>query len=501
MDDSVLMRSNVKRVNKFNVLLIWIISALLSAQAFLTTDVSYGLKVAACTFAAAIIAALALFFNIKINKYENVTAIIISFSIVVSAGYLSNMQQGTNILSIFLVYAGSIAMIAMYFRVFLLITHAILLNIFLMAFYFIDPLGAIGQASSSILLVKILLSMNLLIIIFYFLTKWGGGYIQSAYTKEQHANELLTKLSEAMKEIDINTTELKSGIDESFTYIQNIEQMSDQTKIAVEEISKGVSVNAESTEKIVGNTNGATSIIEKTKTLSNTARQYSYDMRNIVHKNSAMIDQMVSQMNTIDNAIGAALSNVSELNLNMGKINDSLSSITTIAEQTNMLSLNAAIEAARAGESGKGFAVVADEIRKLADMSAMSVKEIFAIMELVSSSSVVTLEKVSGGKEAVDVGNELIGNVNEGFSNLEKAAEAISESVEAEDGMISEISSSFSAIMEQLENISSISEEHAASTQEVLASIETQHSQISQVVQEMSSINDQSNKLRKLLER
>jgi methyl-accepting chemotaxis protein len=501
VNDSVLLISNVKRVNRFNVLLIWIISTLLSAQAFLTTDVSYGLKVSACTFAAAIIAALALFFNIKINKYENITAIIISFSIVVSAGYLSHMQQGTNILSIYLVYLGTVAMIAMYFRVYLLITHAILLNIFLVAFYLIDPPGAIGQAPSAILLIKILLSTDFVLIIFFFLAKWGGGYIQSAFAKEQHANELLARLSETMNEIDISTTELNAGIEESFTYIQNIEQMSDQTKVAVEEISKGVSVNAESTEKIVGNTNAATSIIEKTKTLSNAARQYSCDMRNIVQKNSAMIDQMVSQMNTIDHAIGAALSNVSELNLNMGKINDSLSSITTIAEQTNMLSLNAAIEAARAGESGKGFAVVADEIRKLADMSAMSVKEIFAVMELVSSSSAVTLEKVSGGKEAVDVGNELIGNVNEGFISLEKAAEAISESVEAEDGMISEISSSFSAIMEQLENISSISEEHAASTQEVLASIETQHSQISQVVQEMSSINDQSNKLRKLLER
>ena len=224
-------------------------------------------------------------------------------------------------------------------------------------------------------------------------------------------------------------------------------------------------------------------------------------MKTIVQKNSAMIDQMVNQMNTIDHAIGAAFLNASELNLNMSKINDSLSSITTIAEQTNLLSLNAAIEAARAGESGKGFAVVADEIRKLADMSAMSVKEIFAILQLVRSSTAVTLEKVSGGKEAVEAGNEVIGNVKESFISLENAAESISESVEAEDGMIFEISSSFSAIMEQLENISSISEEHAASTQEVLASIETQHSQISQVVQEMSSINDQSNKLRKLLER
>jgi len=71
VNDSILFMSNVKRVNRFNVLLIWIISALLSIQAFLTSDASYGLSVLACTFSAAIIAALALLFNLK-SRYRRI---------------------------------------------------------------------------------------------------------------------------------------------------------------------------------------------------------------------------------------------------------------------------------------------------------------------------------------------------------------------------------------------------------------------------------------------
>ena len=124
--------------------------------------------------------------------------------------------------------------------------------------------------------------------------------------------------------------------------------MSNQTKNSVEEITRGIGENADSTGKILEKTNESNDIIQKTNLLSNEAKEYSKSMKAIIHENSDGIDQMVQQMNTIDTAVGTALSDVSNLKDNMSKINDSLLSITEIADQTNLLALNASIEAARA---------------------------------------------------------------------------------------------------------------------------------------------------------
>lgn len=347
--------------------------------------------------------------------------------------------------------------------------------------------------------IRTLLTFDFLIIIFFFLTKWGNEYIMSAFTKEQNSKELLAQLEETFKKIDNDTAKLNSSIEESFSFIKNIEQMSNQTRDTVEEMAKGVGENAASTERIVSNANDATNIIIETKLLSHDTRSYSNNMKNVIVANSKGINQMVQQMSTIDNAVGTSLENISELKISMERINNSLSDITAIANQTNLLALNASIEAARAGEQGKGFAVVAAEIGKLAEMSNRTVKEIVAIIEDVNNATNTTLEKVSGGKEAVNVGNEFISNVKNGFINLEDSLEAIIERVEKEDGMIIDVSALFDAIMAQLENISAVSEEHAASTEEILAAIETQYDLVSKVTAEMSLINNQSNSLRKLL--
>jgi methyl-accepting chemotaxis protein len=500
MDDKVLLRFNVKRVNKFNVTLIWIFSLLFTGQAFLTSGDSFGLKVMACTLTASIIATAAMSFNIKFNKYDNLAAIIIAFSVAVLAGYLSYLQQGANTVTIFLVYLGSVAMIAMYFRVNLLISYGVLLNTLLIALYVLEPQAVLGQDFSTMLFVRTLLSTDFVIIIFYFLTKWGNEYIMTALVKEQNAKELLERLTATMEEIDNNTSELNWGISQSFRYIQNIEQVSHQTKKSAEEITHGIGENATSTEKMLEKTNESTNVIKKTKVLSNEAKEHSESMKVILQENSKGIARMADQMEIIDRAVGTAYEEVTNLKENMNKINDSLLSITAIADQTNLLALNASIEAARAGESGRGFAVVAAEIGKLAEISTTTVKKVVDIIDFLDSTTADTLEKVASGKEAVEKGNDVISNVKDSFASLAKYLGAIADIVDEEDDLILKISSSFAVITNELEKISAISEEHAASTQEVLASIEEQYNQINQVTKEMSSINEQSNKLRKVLD-
>ncbi len=499
MNNDVLQNFNMKRVNRFNVILIWVLSALLTGQAFLSAGTDHGLKVLICTFVASSAATLALLINLKFSKVANIAAVIIPFSPAVAGSYLSHMEAGAPSARVFLVYLSTLVMVSMYFRIGILLTYGGLLNVFIVAFYLLDPQGLMGQNNTGSEFSTRLFCIDFSLIIFFFLTKWGNDYIMSALGKEQNSKELLQKLTGTMDGIDKNTSVLNDSIAKSYEYIQTVEQVSVQTTTAVETIAEGVGEESAGTVRIVSMTNEAVKTVEKANRLSNETRELSNDMKSAVAENSNGIKQMIEQMETIDNAVGAALSNVSELQMSMDKINNSLLNITTIAEQTNLLALNAAIESARAGEAGKGFAVVADEVRKLAEMSEKTVKEVFEIIEMVNSATKITFEKVSNGKGAVETGNTVITHVKGNFEQLERFSGEINDRVEKEDGMLSEISSAFTNILAQLENISSISEEHAASTEEILASIEEQNQRIAEVTNEMAAIKELSNNLRGML--
>lgn len=499
MDNDVLKNFNMRRVNRFNVILIWVLSTLLSGQAFISAGVNHGVKVLICTYAAAIIATLALLINLKFSKAANIVAVIIPLSPAAAGSYLSHLELGAPSARIFLVYLSTLVMASMYFRISILLTYGGLLNVFIVAFYLVDPQGLMGPNYTFAEFTTRLFCIDFSLIIFFFLTKWGNEYIMSAFAKEQNAKELLQKLTAAMGGIDKNTSILNDSIAKSYDYIQTIEQVSQQTTTAVETIAEGVGEEAASTVQIVEMTNTAVKTIEETNKLSNEARALSNDMKTAIVENSNGINQMIEQMYTIDNAVGAALANVSELQQSMDKINNSLLNITTIADQTNLLALNAAIEAARAGEAGKGFAVVADEVRKLAEMSATTVKEVFEIIKIIRAATEITFERVSNGKGAVETGNTVISEVKESFIKLDNFSAEINNRVEREDSMLLEVTSAITRILAQLENISSISEEHAASTEEILASIEEQNQRIIEVTGEMAAIKELSNNLRNII--
>lgn len=114
MNDNTLMRFNVDKVNKFNVGLTAFIATLLSIQAFISTGASYGITVATVTFLAAIIGAIASYLKMKNRELDNITPLIITVSVMIMAGFLGYLQEGSNAITIFLVYMGSVGMIMLY---------------------------------------------------------------------------------------------------------------------------------------------------------------------------------------------------------------------------------------------------------------------------------------------------------------------------------------------------------------------------------------------------
>jgi methyl-accepting chemotaxis protein len=155
--------------------------------------------------------------------------------------------------------------------------------------------------------------------------------------------------------------------------------------------------------------------------------------------------------------MSALLNLVHAISENSAKINQITEVIARIANQTNMLSLNAAIEAARAGEHGKGFAVVAEEVRRLAEDVASSVKEISHIVEVAD-------REARKGVDVTTSVNQHMGKIDAAFAQVQRVIAAITAAMNEQQATTTEITANVDAL-------SRISESNASAAEEITATM------------------------------
>ncbi len=206
-----------------------------------------------------------------------------------------------------------------------------------------------------------------------------------------------------------------------------------------------------------------------------------------------LLDDAASETSRVSEDI---VKDINQLNASMKEIRKIVNVIVNIADQTNLLSLNAAIEAARAGESGRGFAVVADEVKKLAEQSKEASVMISNIINHVQKETEVTAISAGKAKTIVRQQTDVVFETGEAFRTILGAMEGLSGQMKKVDASTTDMLTSMGKAMGSIQAISAVSEETAATVEEISASTQQQMAGSEELTAHAKTLNELAEELR-----
>lgn len=244
-------------------------------------------------------------------------------------------------------------------------------------------------------------------------------------------------------------------------------ESSDEIQGAIEEIDRGVSLQAEDAQECVVQINSLSAQIRTVYEYTDEISRISEDANKTITDGMEVIEELGEKSKATADITGAIQNDILSLSDQTRSIGNFAGVIDEIASQTNLLSLNASIEAARAGDSGKGFAVVAEEIRKLADQSLNAAQQIGGIVQQIQTQTEQMVDAVHQAGEIVNSQNDSLGKTQDAFHKVNERVKMMADNLSQMTAGMAQIEESKKGAVSAITNISAVSEQTSANSVQV----------------------------------
>jgi len=290
------------------------------------------------------------------------------------------------------------------------------------------------------------------------MNKFGKGDLSISIKAERDTGEIYN----LFESFNRTVTKMKQTILQVADAVDATSSASTQISSSAEEMTAGAQEQSAQTSEIATAMEEMSSTIVETNQNTALAAEAAKDSGVLAEEGGRAVEDSVAGMEKISQVVHSAAGTVKVLGEQSEKIGKIVDVINDIADQTNLLALNAAIEAARAGEQGRGFAVVADEVRKLAERTTTATKEIADMIKQLQTGTAETVSSIEQGVEEANKGKVLVAKAGE---------------------LINEIVKSSSKVMDVVTQVATASEEQSATAEEISKNIES----INMVAQESAN--------------
>ena len=302
-----------------------------------------------------------------------------------------------------------------------------------------------------------------------------GDVLRSVHKLQTKLSSIVGDINLICEKVNDATNSLNEQAELSATHLSQID-------IAVDEIAQGATTQAQETQETTENVIVMGDMIEKNNIQIENLNTITEDMNKTGENAIGTLKELEEINVNSKDAMEVIYNQTNTTNESAMKIQEAINLITDIAEETNLLSLNASIEAARAGEQGRGFAVVAGQIQKLAEQSNESARKIEEIVSSLLSDSDKAVATMNEVRKIMGEQSEKVDKTSEMFRQLKAGVDQSVTSVNVIADSTKEIDKTRVSVVDSAQSLTSIAQENAASTEQTSAAV----SELSEIVQEIS---------------
>ncbi|RIU94454.1 methyl-accepting chemotaxis protein [Oceanobacillus picturae] len=320
------------------------------------------------------------------------------------------------------------------------------------------------------------------------------GQLAQAFNRmRKHLNGVIVQVRDKANNLAASSEELNASSQQNTIATEQITN-------SIQDVASGVESQSNRIDSSSQMAQNMSSSIQQIATSSNEVSSTAADATVVIDAGNKAIKTTVGQMEFIKKTVHELSGNIEGLGNKTREIGEIVDVITNIAEQTNLLALNAAIEAARAGEHGKGFAVVADEVRKLAEQSSQSSEQIKNMIQSIQNESIDAVKAMETGTTEVDRGIEVVSEAGQSFNDITSFVNTVTTQIQQVASKIQEISSGTDQFVETFDSLAGISETTSGAAQNVSASTEEQLASMEEITDSANSLSVMAEELQEVVE-